>query len=88
MLKVMFKNLPGENRVTKNEYEITENSGGTLIQEIDWDTKVFPGARIATGILIRAVAAKPTAVHECPRCRSSNAGATLDRGELKWYAPL
>lgn len=87
VLKIMFKNLSGENRVTENEYEVTENSGETLIQEIDWDTKVFPGARIAMSILIRAVTEKPTAVHECPQCHSSNAGAALDRGELKWYAP-
>lgn len=83
----MFKDRPGENKIARNQYEITEDSEGALIQNTDWESKVLPGARIAMSIVFRDIFTAPSeeSAHGCPRCNQSNAGATPEKGELRWY---
>lgn len=83
MLRIIFKDVPGEKMITHKEYRITDLEGA-LIQDGDWDSKVVPGARIAMSILMRA----KTAVHRCPRCGRSSAGANPAEGGLRWYVYL
>lgn len=97
MLKIMFKDRPGQKRIVKNEYEITEESEGTLIGRSDWRSKVLPGTRILMGIVIvvptslsivatgyRAKLSRP-ATDKCSRCNTLNAITLPTKGLLKWY---
>lgn len=91
VMKIMFKGLPGQKRITQNEYEVTEDSEGTLIQDSDWESKVLPGVRISMAITIttstsRNAVRSELAAHKCSRCSTPNSGATPVKGYIKWYA--
>lgn len=84
----MFKGRPGEKRIARNEYEVTEDSEGTLIEDSDWEFKVLPGARIVVGIILKTMLVtrkSEQTTHKCPRCNISNYGATPEKGSLGWY---
>lgn len=83
----MFKGLPGHKRIAQKDYEVTEDSEGTLIQDLDWESSILPGVRIAMSILMRTVktAGSGLAAHTCPRFNTSNHGATPEKGSIKWY---
>lgn len=82
----MFRDLPGHERIVQKEYEVVDDAKGALIQDLQWESMVLPGVRIAISILIKAMShvSKPGA-QRCPRCDASNARATLEKGSLKWY---
>lgn len=84
---IIFKDSPGEQRVTRKEYEVIEGSEeGTVINEEEWDNKFVPGGQIFMSILIWTLSPESPKeiVRGCLRCGESNT-RTIAGGGLKWY---
>ncbi|KAK2754429.1 hypothetical protein FQN54_007073 [Arachnomyces sp. PD_36] len=72
-LNILFKGLPGHDKVTRREYELEDNAGITAISANNWHLKVTAGAQIAMSMLFGFTAREETSsLQACPKCGAIN----------------
>jgi len=72
ILELMFRQLPGHDRVRKEQYSLAVQDTGALVKSSEWSSAVSPGSIILMSILVRvSVFAKSDndlPAITCPRC--------------------
>jgi hypothetical protein len=71
ILELMFRQLPGHDRVRKEQYSLAVQDTGALVKSSEWSSAVSPGSIILMSILVRvSVFAENDDLPAitCPRC--------------------
>lgn len=88
MLTCQLKGTPGEGKVLRGEYRISNSNSGTVIDQSNWNSKVFPGASLDMSAIMLVSRVRGGS---CPRphCQGTAIKAEVNEtrvGPYIWYA--
>jgi hypothetical protein len=87
ILELMFRQLPGHDRVRKEQYSLAVQDTGALVKSSEWSSAVSPGSIILMSILVRvSVFAENDDLPAitCPRCHEKIKSRLNGKAFSRW----
>ncbi|KAL2068468.1 hypothetical protein VTL71DRAFT_16566 [Oculimacula yallundae] len=76
LLVIMYRDIPGRNKILKQEYAFTdEEFEGMILESYNWATRIRAGMKLSLNIIFPA--AQSFDVYRCPRCKVVCSGSKL-----------
>ena len=72
VLTIMFKRLPGQEQVSRRQYELLDISEHSIMEESVWHEKVKPGSTVKMSVMLPLASARRAQTRSCPRCGKNN----------------
>ncbi|KAH9214726.1 hypothetical protein DL95DRAFT_461792 [Leptodontidium sp. 2 PMI_412] len=67
LLVIMYRNIPGKQKIARREYNLTDKeSDGVLVERSNWETTIHPGMTLSLNMIFPA--AQTVDLHRCPQC--------------------
>ena len=72
VLKIMFKQLPGQEEVLRRQYDLQDSSEHSIMEDNTWHEKALPGSKVMMSVILPLTSARKTETRSCPRCGKVN----------------